>query len=207
MTNQQNSKSPSGLLISMFIAITVFVCGINSLANMVRNPTTAPSNPIVIDPFLIFLIVGLVLFVGLVILGEAIKRRRKKEKYPRDSIIKIMNKRKSRVIYFSVAFCLLTIILSMIIPQLTILPEIFPIQIILASTMIILLSGKLALDYRILKGWYGNNEREAREIIEFIVRESSNIDFRDGGKLKRILSDDDLEEIKSWGMQPVPGTD
>jgi hypothetical protein len=63
----------------------------------------------------------------------------------------------------------------------------------------------LAFNIRILYGWYGNNEREAREIIGFILSESSNIDFRDGGKLKKILTDEDIEEIKSIVLNPTPG--
>jgi hypothetical protein len=78
-------------------------------------------------------------------------------------------------------------------------------------TMIIILCAALAVffgdisfEYRVAKGQFGNNEREAREIIDFIIKESDNIDFTDGGKLKQILSESDLEEIQEMARQPLP---
>jgi hypothetical protein len=51
------------------------------------------------------------------------------------------------------------------------------------------------LAYRIKNGFYGNNEYEALEIIKFILSESSKIDFTDGGKHKKIFSEDDLKDL------------
>lgn len=201
----KQSPSPFQFVMPLLLIITTFMC-IFLVRNIVSpQQTSSPpveSNPL---PFLL-VVIGIGLIVGLVYINREMKRRRKKEKYPRDSIIQILNKRRSRDVYLAVALCLVTVIASTFIPPSSV-PAIRSIQLVLCLTMILLLSGKLALEYRIVKGWYGNNEREAREIIEFIIKESSNIDFRDGGKLKKILSEEDLEEIKLLGLQPVPGTD
>jgi hypothetical protein len=61
------------------------------------------------------------------------------------------------------------------------------------------------VNYRIKKGYYGNNERESREIIAFILENYTKIDFTDGGKKKSIFSDDDLEKVigHEWVHQVV----
>ena len=100
----------------------------------------------------------------------------------------------------SCIFLLLSIVLSIFN-----LVEWGAIQIALFITIVLFFIRQQVLDYRVLNRFYGNNEREARDIIEFIVKESSNIDFSDGGKPKKIMSDDDLEEIKQATTQPVPG--
>lgn len=201
----KQSPSPFQFVMPLLAIISIFMCIV--FARNIVAPQQTPSPPVETNPLpFLLVVIGIGLIVGLVFLNREMKRRRKKEKYPRDSIIQILNKRRSRDVYSAVALCLIAVIVSTFIPQSN-SPEIHSIQLVLCLIMIILLSGKLALEYRIVKGWYGNNEREAREIIEFIIKESSNIDFRDGGKLKKILSDEDLEEIKLLGLQPVPGTD
>lgn len=71
---------------------------------------------------------------------------------------------------------------------------------------ILLFSYKFVFDFRIQNGFYGNNEREAREIIQFILDEAEDSDFTDNGKLKKIISDDDLYELEksiksSWSPE------
>ncbi len=41
--------------------------------------------------------------------------------------------------------------------------------------------------YRIRKGWYGRNEYEAREIIDFILSHAEKDDFNDEGGLKKLM--------------------
>lgn len=50
--------------------------------------------------------------------------------------------------------------------------------------------------YRLGKGIYGSTERESREIIQFMLNNSETIDFTDKGTPKKIMSKEDLEEIK-----------
>ena len=58
------------------------------------------------------------------------------------------------------------------------------------------------VEYRIRKGLFGTNKTEARELINFIVENSSDIDFTDSdGKLRRVL----LPE-ESNARDPAPGT-
>ena len=51
--------------------------------------------------------------------------------------------------------------------------------------------------YRINNGWYGKNEFEAREIINFIINHSDTDDFIDGDGLKKIIPDAQMEEFKN----------
>ena len=48
---------------------------------------------------------------------------------------------------------------------------------------------------RVRSGSYGGNEEEAREIVRFVLENRSHIDFTDGGKPKRIISQSDLTDI------------
>lgn len=59
---------------------------------------------------------------------------------------------------------------------------------ILISVMILAihLDQKL-IDHRVRKGWYGKNEFEAKEIINFIVSHANKDDFNDSGGLKRVI--------------------
>jgi hypothetical protein len=52
------------------------------------------------------------------------------------------------------------------------------------------------VDYRIRKGWYGKNEFEAKEIINFVLSHSNKDDFNDSGGLKRIIPLPEIETKK-----------
>ena len=52
------------------------------------------------------------------------------------------------------------------------------------------------VNFRIKKGFYGGNEFEAREIINFIEENSEKIDFGDGDSPKQLFNEEDLKEIK-----------
>jgi hypothetical protein len=64
--------------------------------------------------------------------------------------------------------------------------------------LIILLAGSLftsrqLLRYRIRKGYYGTNEDEAREIIQFILEHAEDTDFSSGDGPKKIMPDPEIE--------------
>ncbi len=54
----------------------------------------------------------------------------------------------------------------------------------------------LLVNFRIKKGFYGGNEFEAREIINFIEENSDTIDFSDGDSPKKLFNEEDLKEIE-----------
>lgn len=49
------------------------------------------------------------------------------------------------------------------------------------------------IDYRVRKGWYGKNEFEAKEIINFIVSHANKDDFNDDGGLKKVIPLPEIE--------------
>jgi hypothetical protein len=58
------------------------------------------------------------------------------------------------------------------------------------------------LTYRIQKGLFGTNRTEARELIDFIIKNSDNLDFTDSnGNLRRAL----LPEAKDAAEERIPG--
>lgn len=50
------------------------------------------------------------------------------------------------------------------------------------------------IEYRIRNGWYGKNEFESREIIEFILSHANKDDFNDSGGLKKIIPTPELSK-------------
>ncbi len=59
------------------------------------------------------------------------------------------------------------------------------------------------LGYRVRKGLFGTNRTEARELIDFIIKNSDNLDFTDSnGNLRRAL----LPEAKDAAEERIPGT-
>lgn len=70
---------------------------------------------------------------------------------------------------------------------------------------LILLDHKI-IEYRIRRGWYGKNEFEAREIINFALSHANKDDFNDQGGLKKIIPLPEIPETetapnKAWGTQ------
>ncbi len=58
------------------------------------------------------------------------------------------------------------------------------------------------LEYRISKGLFGTNPTEARDLIDFIIKNSDNLDFTDSnGNLRRAL----LPEAKDAVEEHIPG--
>ncbi|QXO19237.1 hypothetical protein [Vibrio ostreae] len=52
------------------------------------------------------------------------------------------------------------------------------------------------ITYRIRKGWYGRNEYEAREIIEYILSHADKDDFNNDGGLKKLMDEPKRTEYK-----------
>ncbi len=78
--------------------------------------------------------------------------------------------------------------------------NLFEISIILLVIIAFLISKEMILTYRIQKGLFGTNRTEARALIEFIIKNSDDIDFTDNnGKLRRVL----LPESKPSNTEQV----
>ena len=69
----------------------------------------------------------------------------------------------------------------------------------LACLTIALCAKQFLLNYRIRRGYYGQNKEEAREIIDFITSEAEKQDFTGGGNIRKIFpeleNEEQLEEI------------
>ncbi|MDH2593993.1 hypothetical protein [Acinetobacter nosocomialis] len=58
------------------------------------------------------------------------------------------------------------------------------------------------VEFRIRKGWFGTNKYEAKVLINFLIKNSDDIDFTDGnGKLKRTLFPDTTSSQE--GVKPT----
>tara|TARA_Y100000588_G_scaffold361778_1_gene422928 strand:- start:4624 stop:5364 length:741 start_codon:yes stop_codon:yes gene_type:complete len=78
--------------------------------------------------------------------------------------------------------------------------EIIPFN-VLAPIIPLLLISALMLDqylitYRVRKGWYGRNEYESREIINYAIAHANKDDFNDEGGLKKLMDAPQLLEKK-----------
>ena len=72
----------------------------------------------------------------------------------------------------------------------------------LLALLSLLIVKEVLIEYRIKKGIFGTNRTEARALIEFIIKNSEDIDFTDSnGNLRRAL----LPESKlNPAEQPLP---
>ncbi len=76
--------------------------------------------------------------------------------------------------------------------------------VLLGSALLVFLES-LIFNYRVNQGWYGSNELEAKEIIDFILKNSEDIDFTDGNSPKSIIKQEDIQQIgEELGIQ-IPG--
>lgn len=65
---------------------------------------------------------------------------------------------------------------------------------------ILLLLNQKILEYRLRKRYTGKNEYEAREIIKFILAHSNKSDFMQGGKMKELFPQEEMQNILSGLM-------
>lgn len=103
---------------------------------------------------------------------------------------RLKNSTKLYVVLFGCLFLYLILNLVSVVDFSYILFSLFSFMILLTHV-----DGKL-IDRRVRKGWYGKNEFEAREIIDFIISHSSTDDFNDSGGLKRVIPLPEVEPKK-----------
>lgn len=127
-----------------------------------------------------------------------------KENYPNLSIVGIFRLKRLNQTQNAILVLIASLLIYLLLPYL-VKASINPLIIyILLSCAILVLTNQLVFDYRIRKGLYGRNQWEARQIISFILQNADNIDFTDGGSLKRIITVEDLEEIRESIYPPLP---
>lgn len=154
-----------------------------------------------------FFIIGVaaVLFIAPSIYSLISLRTRKlnvKVKYPGLSVVRIMSLKREGASYYSIALFVSGLMLYMAYTAITEHPSSSAvIAVLLAGAGFVLLREKLHL-YRVTKGFFGNNEAEAREIIRFILSNSENIDFTDGGKQKPVFSKEEINDIIERTLKP-----
>jgi len=65
---------------------------------------------------------------------------------------------------------------------------------LMIAAIAVLYTRKMIIEYRILKGFYGNNRYEARELIEFIEQNSEDWNLPGGGSSKKAFPEGVLED-------------
>ncbi|WP_417915461.1 hypothetical protein [Candidatus Electronema sp. JM] len=87
--------------------------------------------------------------------------------------------------------------------SISVLASLFYSSIFLLIFLSILITKELLIEYRIKRGLFGTNRTEARELIDFIIKNSDNLDFTDSnGNLRRAL----LPEAKDAVEERISGT-
>ncbi|MDJ0509844.1 MAG: hypothetical protein QNJ64_11395 [Crocosphaera sp.] len=161
--------------------------------------------------FPLFLVFPLLLPLGLIyiLLNPIIKNQDKHfelSKYPKLSIVRIFaNKLEPKKLYSTYLLLITTAgysILGLLWDKLDI--NIYFILGVLIYASLLYLNTFL-VNFRIKKGFYGGNEFEAREIINFIEENSETIDFSDGNTPKKLFNEEDLKEIEEEIMLELNG--
>ena len=128
-----------------------------------------------------------------------------KSQYPGLSVVGIMSLKKEGRSYFAISILVTALMLYM--AYSAIAEHSISIAVITVSLLgagFVLIREKI-YQLRIKKGFFGNNESEAREIINFILSNSDNIDFTDGGKRKSVFSKEEIEGMveNAWNPSTV----
>lgn len=144
----------------------------------------------------------LLLYIGL---SSQPSVRKIKEQYPTLSIVGIISRKRSQQkmkvllllslgLFVYVGFSYFTSSISI------------GIMIFFLFIMLSIIVKQQVFKYRIYKGFYGNNKREAREIIEFLLNHRDKVDFDDKGKPKRLITETDMKELTKSALDSMPDT-
>lgn len=125
-----------------------------------------------------------------------------KKQYPNLSVVGIMSLKREKSAYYSITVLIFSLMLY-VSPSILGLYSVnlIVVTILLSGAALLLIREKL-VQFRVNSGFYGQNESEAREIINFILSNSNDIDFTDGGKKKPIFSENNIEEVFSNSFAP-----
>lgn len=116
--------------------------------------------------------------------------------YPGLPVVKILYKRRAVRVYVGASIILTVFFLGVgsgVYEGIHVIGD--GIAIVLAALLLGMAGEIMGLEYRIRKVYFGKNEREAREIIRFIMTNRVDIDFTDDGKPKKIKSEDMSDDM------------
>jgi hypothetical protein len=129
-----------------------------------------------------------------------------KEKYPNLSIVGIMSLKRKKRNFLAITFLVLALMIYCLLPYLFGY-SINNMAVMIMSAGILLVTLKEQIvSYRVKKGIFGQNESEAREIIRFILNNSDNIDFADGRKSEKLISESEIKTLIERAALPQPAT-
>ena len=156
---------------------------------------------------IVAIIVAIIAVISSIAFVKANFRKSKKIKknYPKLSIVGIIRERKVNQKFQTIYLLMIaTIIYAFASKFLAFVVSNIFLCILLGSVLLITLE-TLIFNYRINRGWYGSSESEAREIVDFIVKNSEDIDFTDGNSPKSIIKPEDIQQVVAeLGIQ-IPG--
>lgn len=197
------------LAIALSFASTVYliIALKNKLNSSEKNRGILVEIGLILGGILGVILGGIGLILGGIggILDEKTHFRPIKKNYPKLSIIGIMRERKDNQKFRTIYLLLITTIIYIFAGKLFnfAISNIF-LWILLGSILLISLE-LLIFNYRVNQGWYGSSELETREIIDFIVKNSEDIDFTDGNNPKSIIKPEDIQQVvEELGIQ-IPG--
>ncbi len=117
--------------------------------------------------------------------------------------ISLMFSRDNRAENRKIKYLLLCFLVILIISQYLFMKYSYEVISVVLIFLVSLFIKEQLLGYRIRKGLFGTNRTEARELIDFIIKNSDNLDFTDSnGNLRRAL----LPEAADAAEERIPGT-
>lgn len=162
-----------------------------------------------IAPSVVFLLVHKLYLkrkIEVLVSNEALESRIKlKKNYPTLSIVGIMRNRKKKSKYNSIYFISLIGIFYLVSSNFLGFNLSIIFLFILFIFIIIISLELFIFNYRVNQGWYGSSESEAREIIDFIIKNSEDIDFTDGNRPKSIIKPEDIKQVVEELGIHIPG--
>lgn len=119
------------------------------------------------------------------------------------TVIEAMNKRKANKSNVVASLCIMSGSLMLLF---NILPNFSGIFIGLIVVGVLVVLDSLLFAFRVERGYYGTNDWEAREILNFILKEASkdDLDGMSGGLRPKVMTDADLDEIKQQVQGLIP---
>lgn len=175
----------------LFIIVKIIGVGVKIIGFALKS-----SFRLNVSYFITFLI--FVRIVAVRIYGEKYSEKEKFDKNDTLSLAFFAKKKMHSVPKFLfVCFVLCSMILSFLQRVTIIMP------VLLFLFVVLVLIKDQLIEFRIKKGLFGTNRTEARELIDFIIKNSDNLDFTDSnGNLRRAL----LPEAKDAVEEHIPGT-
>ena len=119
-----------------------------------------------------------------------------KSKYANLSIVGVMLRRRGFQLHVTITLILVAALIYLSSTSLQAIETNSYVYIILIALLVLAFFRDKLFEFRVQNGMYGNNEREAREIIRFILDNSSNIDFDNKSGPRKIIKKEDLKLIE-----------